>query len=303
MADEKQLTVAELLERNKKAGGSERKPRRRRSLEDGGISVAELTGSFKAVPAAPAQSKHATPIDEGDKTTASKASAGKASESAVADNKKAESAKPESAAADKKQAEAVKKTEPAKPASATANKKKADDTKTVVAPKVQAAKPESATADSTNLKQADKKTPSNDDTSIITKVKEPQVGSSKLGSMVDTSSHDEPKTAEPKTAEPKTEVAKSDADPSDEAPVRSNPWAVTLLSIIGIVLGIAVFVVFDALWGGLAKWLVAILALIVTGAAVLVVRVMRTEKDRQSQILAGVAGLAMTFGPALLHLF
>lgn len=298
MADEKQLTVAELLERNKKAGGSERKPRRRRSLEDGGISVAELTGSFKAVPAAPAQSKHATPIDEGDKATASKASAGKASESAVADNKKAESAKPESAAADKKQAEAVKKAEPVKPASATANKKKADDTKTVVAPKVQAAKPESATADSTDLKQADKKTPSNDDTSIITKVKEPQVGSSKLGSMVDTSSHDETKTAEPKT-----EVAKSDADPSDEAPVRSNPWAVTLLSIIGIVLGIAVFVVFDALWGGLAKWLVAILALIVTGAAVLVVRVMRTEKDRQSQILAGVAGLAMTFGPALLHLF
>lgn len=298
MADEKQLTVAELLERNKKAGGSERKPRRRRSLEDGGISVAELTGSFKAVPAAPAQSKHATPIDEGDKTTASKASAGKASESAVADNKKAESAKPDSAAADKKQAEAVKKTEPAKPASATANKKKADDTKTVVAPKVQAAKPESATADSTNLKQADKKTPSNDDTSIITKVKEPQVGSAKLGSMVDTSSHDEPKTAEPKT-----EVAKSDADPSDEAPVRSNPWAVALLSIIGIVLGIAVFAVFDALWGGMAKWLVAILALIVTGAAVLVVRLMRTEKDRQSQILAGVAGLAMTFGPALLHLF
>lgn len=300
MADEKQLTVAELLERNKKAGGSERKPRRRRSLEDGGISVAELTGSFKAVPAAPAQSKHATPIDEGDKATASKASAGKASESAAADKKQTEvqAAKPESAAADKKQAEAVRKAEPAKPATAKAIKKKADDAKTVVAPKVQGAKPESATADSTDLKQADKKTPSNDDTSIITKVKEPQAGSSKLGSMVDTSSHDEPKTAEPKA-----EVAKPDADPSDEAPVRSNPWAVTLLSIIGIVLGIAVFVVFDALWGGLAKWLVAILALIVTGAAVLVVRVMRTEKDRQSQILAGVAGLAMTFGPALLHLF
>lgn len=283
MADEKQLTVAELLERNKKAGGSERKPRRRRSLEDGGISVAELTGSFKAVPAAPAQSKHATPIDEGDKATASKASAGKTSESA---------------AADKKQAEAVRKAEPAKPATAKAIKKNADDAKTVVAPKVQGAKPESATADSTDLKQADKKTPSNDDTSIITKVKEPQAGSSKLGSMVDTSSHDEPKTAEPKA-----EVAKPDADPSDEAPVRSNPWAVALLSIIGIVLGIAVFAVFDALWGGMAKWLVAVLALIVTGAAVLVVRLMRTEKDRQSQILAGVAGLAMTFGPALLHLF
>ncbi|WIM73129.1 hypothetical protein QP028_05740 [Corynebacterium suedekumii] len=45
---EKQLTVAELLARAGKENPEGDKPRRRRrrSLEDGGISVAELTGSL-----------------------------------------------------------------------------------------------------------------------------------------------------------------------------------------------------------------------------------------------------------------
>lgn len=69
MAEEKQLTVAELLARNRQENQTEEsaKPtrRRRRSLEDGGVSVAELTGSFKAVTAQPAQSKHSSvPLDE-----------------------------------------------------------------------------------------------------------------------------------------------------------------------------------------------------------------------------------------------
>lgn len=57
MADEKQLTVAELLARNAKehAGaeseGGSRRRRRRRSLEDGGVSVAELTGNLEKVTA------------------------------------------------------------------------------------------------------------------------------------------------------------------------------------------------------------------------------------------------------------
>ena len=71
MADEKQLTVAELLARNAKehAGaeseGGSRRRRRRRSLEDGGVSVAELTGNLEKVTATPAQSKHSSvSIDE-----------------------------------------------------------------------------------------------------------------------------------------------------------------------------------------------------------------------------------------------
>ena len=64
MAD-KQLTVAELLARAEKENPSgARRPRRRRSLEDGGVSVAELTDSFKKVEAKPTEVKHSSvPID------------------------------------------------------------------------------------------------------------------------------------------------------------------------------------------------------------------------------------------------
>lgn len=68
MAENKQLTVAELLararEENPEGADQAPKRRRRRSLEDGGVSVAELTGSFKAVQAAPAESRHSSvPLD------------------------------------------------------------------------------------------------------------------------------------------------------------------------------------------------------------------------------------------------
>ena len=64
MAD-KQLTVAELLARAEKENPeAARRPRRRRSLEDGGVSVAELTDSFKKVDVKPAEVKHSSvPID------------------------------------------------------------------------------------------------------------------------------------------------------------------------------------------------------------------------------------------------
>ncbi|HIW90930.1 MAG TPA: hypothetical protein H9870_04625 [Candidatus Corynebacterium avicola] len=43
------LTVAELLARNAKEGGRAERPRRRRTLEEGGVSVSELTGSIPVV--------------------------------------------------------------------------------------------------------------------------------------------------------------------------------------------------------------------------------------------------------------
>ena len=65
MSEQKQLTVAEILARAQKENpelGTRR--RRRRSLEDGGVSVAELTGSIKKVEAKPAESRHSSvPID------------------------------------------------------------------------------------------------------------------------------------------------------------------------------------------------------------------------------------------------
>ena len=71
MADKKKLTVAELLARDKKARGEKggkddkRSRRHRRSLDEGGISVAELTGNLKKVEASPAEAKHTSvSIDE-----------------------------------------------------------------------------------------------------------------------------------------------------------------------------------------------------------------------------------------------
>ena len=75
MSDDKQLTVAELLARagkedsdadgtrggrarSGKEGSEKPRRRRRRSMEDGGgVSVAELTGSFPKVKAKPKESK------------------------------------------------------------------------------------------------------------------------------------------------------------------------------------------------------------------------------------------------------
>lgn len=67
MSDEKQLTVAELLARSgrKAPTGDKSRPRRRRSLEDGGVSVAELTGSIPRVKAKPAEARHSNvPLDQ-----------------------------------------------------------------------------------------------------------------------------------------------------------------------------------------------------------------------------------------------
>ena len=62
---ERQLTVAELLAQAQRDNpDAPRRPRRRRSLEEGGVSVAELTDSIKKVEAKPAEVKHsAVPID------------------------------------------------------------------------------------------------------------------------------------------------------------------------------------------------------------------------------------------------
>ncbi len=63
---EEQLTVAELLARSGKSQNGSRR-RRRRSLDEGGISVAELTGSIPKVTEKPEDARHTThPIDADD---------------------------------------------------------------------------------------------------------------------------------------------------------------------------------------------------------------------------------------------
>lgn len=71
MSDDPQLTVAELLARAQKEnpGAESSRRRRRRSLDEGGVSVAELTGSLRRVEARPQESKHSSvPIDPVEET-------------------------------------------------------------------------------------------------------------------------------------------------------------------------------------------------------------------------------------------
>lgn len=174
MADKKKLTVAELLARDKKARGEKggkddkRSRRHRRSLDEGGISVAELTGNLKKVEASPAEAKHTSvSIDE----DAPVIRAPKAADATDADSAKKSADKPAS------QPTATTAAQPAAPKAApkTAAKaepkaapKSADKPAAKAAAKpAQTAKPAAAAA---AQEAAKKNQPSADDTAVIQRV-------------------------------------------------------------------------------------------------------------------------------------
>ncbi|WP_300917808.1 CPBP family intramembrane metalloprotease [Corynebacterium stationis] len=186
MAEDKQLTVAELLARSSKererrgsAGASEQgtdgkevpRRRRRRSLDEGGISVAELTGSIKRVQSEPARSRHS----ETDTSAAAAASAAQAAKkptqpsasNAPADSDTSKPADAKSVGAKSEDAKPEAKTRAAHAAkpSDKADVKAADASVGKETPT--AAKPQVA-REAEAEKNAD--TPSNDDTTVISKV-------------------------------------------------------------------------------------------------------------------------------------
>ncbi|PXY03820.1 hypothetical protein [Corynebacterium striatum] len=314
MADEKQLTVAELLARNAKEragaeseGGSRR--RRRRSLEDGGVSVAELTGNLKKVTTTPAQSKHSSvSIDE----TAPVIPAPKQEE----DSKKAEApesdkvkdAKTESAfqpstedtrvikRVDEKSA--PKKSAPKQSAPAVADKSdvaKSGVAKSGVA-KSGVAKSDAVKGDKTDEAEAklaekesdakldDALTPATDgatDASVPVKASEKELDKKDQADVVE------------------TDVVETEED-FEEEDEKLNPFSVLLLALIGIVLGAVVFKGFEILWDSFSRSVVAILAIAVTALMVALVHVLRTNRDGISMTLAAFVGLVLTFGPLLI---
>lgn len=199
MAEDKQLTVAELLARSSKErerrGASEQgtdgteapRRRRRRSLDEGGISVAELTGSIKRVQSEPARSRHA----ETTTSAASAASATRKTSQPSASSTPAKSAPAKSAATSAKPASAAKPT-----------------------PEVKA-EPE---------KKAD--TPSTDDTTVISKVEADAQKSEAKPSASKSATADSAtaKSAAAKRTGAKSADAKSaDAKPADAKPADAKP--------------------------------------------------------------------------------
>lgn len=305
MAD-KQLTVAELLARAEKENPSgARRPRRRRSLEDGGVSVAELTDSFKKVEAKPAEVKHSSvPID------------------APSDTPKktpTQAPKPEPTPAAQKPAS---KTEP-KPVSK-------------VAPKPAAPKPaqaESARAESVKLRPAEKPAPkptgssvtkvqpASDDTTVLRKVegkvdgkvqgkvdgkveakpeaKAEPVVKQKLAQSDDTGEIRTVDAPEPQQLREEPRDVEYDTDYEvEEASV--NPILLVLLVFFGVLLGVLGFLAFKWLWANTMAVVAVLVGVAAVAAVVAAVGAMAGGRDKVTMVIAGLAAAVVAFGPALL---
>lgn len=347
MAEEKQLTVAELLARNakeregraeksasaKETEGAEAQEaprrRRRRSLDEGGISVAELTGSIKRVEAEPARSRHSSTSDSPAAVTRASKTTEKPAESKSSEAKAPE-AKPEA----KPAAKAGEKADAKEASKGTAAAKSAEAKPTDAKP--------AAKASEKIEKKAEK--PANDDTTVIQKVDAPAEDSSKAKDAAagpkaaktdeTTVMPAQPATAATgvKAAEAKTATASpaaKDTESTGEIPVvederqpdsaklaqrddaeldeaeedgKLSAVSIVVLALVGIIVGAIVFKGFEVLWGRFDRIIVSILALVVTGAMVGIVHALRTARDAVSMSLAGVVGLILTFGPLLIIL-
>ena len=303
MADEKQLTVAELLARNSKGragadseGGSRR---RRRSLEDGGVSVAELTGNLEKVKATPAESKHSNvsidetapvipaPKQEQDE----KQAADKASQPSTDDTRviKRVTDKPEAKqdAKDAKPAQAASQAVPASAQKAAAKDSQKAEQKGVE--KKPDAKSDSAKAEAA---KADFK----DDSKAPKAAAATTAAAGTTAAGADAAMGD---SVPVKAQEKDLLETESDAD-YEEDDEKLNPFSVLLLALVGIVLGAIVFKGFEILWDSFSRSIVAILAVAVTALMVALVHVLRTNRDGASMALAAFVGLVLTFGPLLI---
>ena len=296
MAD-KQLTVAELLARaekeNPEAG---RRPRRRRSLEDGGVSVAELTDSFKKVEVKPAEVKHSSvPIDApSDAPAPASTPAPAPSTPATPQPVQSTSVKlrpVEKPAAAKAQDEkpAVEKLQVVKPAAEAAKKTEKAETA-----KQTPATPTSKPAPAPQAK------PAEGETTVLRKVEaEPVVKQASVQpddaneiravqapepQRVETDIFDEPEAVEGVEVE--------------EATV--NPVLLVLLVFCGVLLGVLGFLAFTWLWANTMAIVAALVGIGAVAAVVAAVGAMAAGRDKVTMVIAGLAAAVVAFGPALL---
>lgn len=275
MADKKQLTVAELLARNAKdRSGEEKSSRRhRRSLDEGGISVAELTGNLEKVKATPAEAKHSSvSIDE---------------PAPVIPAPKKEKPQQEAPKDEAPKQEAAKQEAP---------QKDADKSHGAAVPVEKPTESESKRSQ-----------PSDEDTRVIQKVKdEPKKAEDEAQSKAEPKANDKVDdkaeddtftTGELEAVDHDVEEYDEHYDEEDEG--KLNPFAVVLLALVGIVLGAIVFKGFEILWDRFDRLVVVVLGVVVTGVIVGLVHALRTSRDGLSMFLAAVAGLVLTFGPLL----
>lgn len=324
MAD-KQLTVAELLARAEKENPSgARRPRRRRSLEDGGVSVAELTDSFKKVEAKPAEVKHSSvPIDapsDTPKKTPTQAPKPEPTPAAPKPEPKTEP-KPVSKVAPKPvqkaetkvapkpadqpaQAESVKLRPAAKPAEQApkpAEKPAAAPVSKPVSKPVD--KPAPAPAASTTTKVQ----PASDDTTVLRKIegetegKAEPVVKQELAQSDDTGEIRTVDAPEPQAREDSLDAPEAEYDTDYEVEEASvNPILLVLLVFFGVLLGVLGFLAFKWLWANTMAIVAGLVGVAAVAAVVAAVGAMAGGRDKVTMIIAGLAAAVVAFGPALL---
>lgn len=320
MAD-KQLTVAELLARAEKENPSgARRPRRRRSLEDGGVSVAELTDSFKKVEAKPAEVKHSSvPIDAPSDTpkktptqapkpeptpAAPKPEPKPVSKVAPKPVQKAETKVAPKPADQPAQAESVKLRPAAKPAEQApkpAEKPAAAPVSKPVSKPVD--KPAPAPAASTTTKVQ----PASDDTTVLRKIegetegKAEPVVKQELAQSDDTGEIRTVDAPEPQPREDSLDAPEAEYDTDYEVEEASvNPILLVLLVFFGVLLGVLGFLAFKWLWANTMAIAAGLVGVAAVAAVVAAVGAMAGGRDKVTMIIAGLAAAVVAFGPALL---
>lgn len=279
MSEEGKLSVADLLARQGGEQTTSRPRRRRRSLEEGGVSVAELTGNLPVVDSVPEQPRHTSvPLD--------------------AELEEALQAQPEDAdkAGNAEKADKPAKTEKADEAAAKPDKPTPAADETKVIPKVKD-QPEAKSAAEPAAKPAEE--PSAKPAAEPADPAVPAVSASFAPS-------ERTETAQAAEVHPLFDAGDTSSEERDtealdtEDGARVSILAVILMSAIAVVLGAALFKGFEYLWANMGLPVAPILALLATAGIVGIVHVMRTERDRLSMLLAALAGAVLTFGPALI---
>lgn len=281
MAD-KQLTVAELLARAEKENPSAtRRPRRRRSLEDGGVSVAELTDSFKKVNVKPVEAKHSSvPID-------APAEPAKTVKQEKPAEKPAKQEKPE---------EAVAKAKPTQAPPAE------DDTHVIPVVREGAAKPAGKPAEKPAGKLAEKpvEKPAEKPAAQATA---PAAAAAAVAAPQSEEKPVEEVVVDKQDAE--LDLFENDLPDEDVRDIEVedasiNPILMVLLVGLGVLLGVLGFLAFKWLWAHVIPVVAVLLGIVAVVSVVFGVRAMRTGRDGLNMALAGIAAAVMAFGPALI---
>lgn len=300
MSEEKQLTVAEILARAQQENPDAGKRRRhRRSIEEGGVTVAELTGSLKKVEARPAEPKHSSvPIDGPEKPQ-------EAQQPAVAEPTPAEWK-----AAEPKAAEPKVEAAEAKPRSTSTRIKVAPKPAPVPTPVEKDSSDDTAVIQKVEVAEepvpVSASTPREPKAYAAAPVKEQDRVEEPVAPLVPEENDETALAAETsrvETADQGEFDPFDDAVPAEQIEVEEetiNPIVLVLLIFLGVVAGILGFLMFQWVWANTGTAVAVGLAIVFVIAVLFGVRALRTGKDGLTMTMAGIAAAVAAFGPALL---